>query len=141
MNPLSIALSQYGQREIIGSEDNPVIVNYFNFIGQPGEKLKDETSWCSAFMGWVFKTAGKDYSNNLMARSWLNYGEEIEDGCQIQGDIVIFWRESPHSWKGHVGLFINEIGDEIYVLGGNQSNQVCIAPYSKTRLLGYRRIE
>jgi hypothetical protein len=21
------------------------------------------------------------------------------------GDIVVFWRESPQSWKGHVGIF------------------------------------
>ncbi|MCB1713295.1 MAG: hypothetical protein KDH96_12745, partial [Candidatus Riesia sp.] len=57
------------------------------------------------------------------------------------GDIVVFWRGTRDGWQGHVAFYIREDADGIFVLGGNQSNQVCIAEYPKNQLLGYRRIE
>ena len=138
MKPHEIALSQYGVKEISGGQDNPIILEYFNSIGFDGAKLKDETSWCSAFVNWCCKVSGKEFSGKLDARSWLKIGQEIED--PELGDIVIYWRESPDSWKGHVGFYITERNGWIYTLGGNQSNQVNISVYQKTRLLGYRRV-
>ena len=56
--------------------------------------------------------------------------------------IAIFWRESPESWKGHVGIYINEDDGNIFLLGGNQgpNRSVMIQRYSMDRLLGYRRL-
>lgn len=140
MNHLEIALSQYGIKEVVGSGDNPMILRYFDEIGYEGSKLKDETSWCSAYVNWVMKTAGKQYTKKLNARSWMEIGEPVDEGCQNIGDVVVFWRESEDSWKGHVGFYINDDADKIYVLGGNQNNMVCIQAYPKDRLLGYRYI-
>lgn len=133
-----IALSQFGIKEIVGSKDNPEVLKYFDEIGFDGSKLKDETSWCSAFANWVAKKANKDYTKRLDARSWLKVGKETNQ--PEPGDVVVFWRESPKSWKGHVGFYVNETKDHINVLGGNQSNQVKISAYPKSRLLGYRRL-
>lgn len=133
-----IALSQYGIKEIVGSKDNPEVLKYFDEIGFDGSKLKDETSWCSAFVNWVAKKSNKDYTKRLDARSWLKVGKETNQ--PEPGDIVVFWRESPKSWKGHVGFYVNETKEYINVLGGNQSNQVKISAYPKSRLLGYRKI-
>jgi hypothetical protein len=58
----------------------------------------------------------------------------------MQGDIVVFWRESIKSWKGHVGFYIREKDGWIYTLGGNQANQVKISAYPKSRVLSYRRL-
>ncbi|WP_431166327.1 TIGR02594 family protein [Tenacibaculum halocynthiae] len=132
------ALSQYGIREIKGIRDNPKVLRYFNELGYDGYKLKDETAWCSAFANWVCKKVGVDYSGKLNARSWLGVGKPVE--IPKQGDIVVLWRESPNSWKGHVGFYIRQTKNYVYVLGGNQNDQVNIQAYPKKRLLQFRRV-
>lgn len=135
---INIALSQIGIKEIAGRKDNPEVLKYFDELGFDGAKLKDETAWCSAFVNWVAKKSGVEFTGKLTARSWLKAGEKVAK--PKIGDIVVFWRESPRSWKGHVGFFIRETKDWIYVLGGNQADQVKISAYRKNRLLQYRRI-
>jgi len=135
---IDIALDQYGTAEIVGKEDNPEVLKYFNDIGFDGNALKDETSWCSAFVNWVAQMADVQCSGKLDARSWLKVGKETT--APEKGDVVVFWRESKSSWKGHVGFYIQQDSKNIFVLGGNQSNQVCIKAYPKSRLLGYRVI-
>lgn len=137
-NLLDKAFSQYGIKEITGKEDNPEVLKYFDEIGYDGSKLKDDTAWCSAFANWVAKTSGYEHTGALNARSWLKIGKEVTE--PERGDVVILWREKPNSWKGHVGFFIRQTKNWIYILGGNQSNQVKITAYPKNRLLGYRRL-
>ncbi|EDP96535.1 TIGR02594 family protein [Kordia algicida OT-1] len=136
---LEIALSQYGVREKKGKLHNPIIVNYFKEIGHRWVTT-DETAWCSAFMNWVALKAGKQKSGKLNARSWLLVGRQVT--TPQQGDVVVLWRERKHSWKGHVGVFIGYSEDQkqIYVLGGNQNNQVNIQQYPAYRLLGFREL-
>ncbi|AXT52653.1 TIGR02594 family protein [Aquimarina sp. BL5] len=138
MNILEMALSQYGVTEINGSKDHPQIVSYFSELGFDGVKLKDETAWCSAFANWVAKKTGYSYSGKLNARSWLNVGKSTN--TPSVGDVVVLWRESPNSWKGHVGFFIKETRGFVYVLGGNQNNKVCISAYPKNRVLEYKKL-
>ncbi len=138
MKHINLALSQFGIKEVVGKKDNPEVLKYFDEIGYEGSKLKDETSWCSAFVNWVCKKSNLPYSGKLTARSWLKVGRKVE--MPKLGDVVVFWRESPESWKGHVGFFIRETDNLVYVLGGNQSNQVKISAYPKYRLLQYRRL-
>lgn len=135
---IQIAKSQLGIKEIPGPTDNPEVLKYFNEIGFDGAKLKDETSWCSAFANWVAKKAGVAGSGKLTARSWLTIGIPVTQ--PKEGDIVVFWRESKNSWKGHVAFFIKAEGNSILVLGGNQKNEVKISAYPKNRLLAYRRL-
>ncbi|WP_430409245.1 TIGR02594 family protein [Kordia sp.] len=136
---LEIAHSQYGVTEEKGKLHNPTIVNYFKEIGHQWVS-NDETAWCSAFMNWIALKAGKKKSGKLNARSWLTVGRKVTK--PIQGDVVVLWRDQKRSWKGHVGLFINYSEDKkhIYVLGGNQNNQVNIKRYPAYRLLGFRRL-
>lgn len=138
LKAFDIALDQYGVKEIPGKKDNPAIVKYFDEIGFDGSKLKDETAWCSAFVNWVMLKAGKPRSGKLTARSWLKIGKSVTK--PEKGDVVVFWRGSPRSWMGHVGLFVRETEQFVYVLGGNQSNQVKISAYPKHKLLDYRRL-
>ncbi|MDY8137550.1 TIGR02594 family protein [Aquimarina sp. 2201CG5-10] len=132
------ALSQFGIKEITGENDNPEVLKYFNELGFDGEKLKDETAWCSAFVNWCCKTTGYPYSGKLNARSWLNIGNETT--LPKLGDIAVFWRENKNSWKGHVAFFIRETKDFVYVLGGNQNNRVNIKAYPKNRVLQFRTL-
>lgn len=137
MKHLDIAFSQYGFKEIYGGEDNPEILKYFDALGFDGSKLKDETSWCAAFANWCLKEAGLPYQKTLNARSFLDLGGKVEE--PELGDIVVFWRESPASWKGHVGFYLRHDENWIWVIGGNQGNQVQGSAYRKYRLLEYRR--
>lgn len=135
---MKLAFSQYGIKEIVGEQDNPEVLKYFQDLGFDASALKDETAWCSAFVNWVMRRSAYDFSGKLNARSWLEMGVEVTEP-EI-GDIVVFWRQSKTSWKGHVAFYVNHDDDNIYVLGGNQSNQVNIRPYKKDRLLQYRRL-
>jgi len=139
MKILEKALTQYGVKEILGKKNNPQIIKYFNETDLNIKNLSDETAWCSAFVNWVAKTSGYVYSGQLTARSWLKIGESIEN--PKPGDVVVLWRESPGSWKGHVGFYVRETRRYVYVLGGNQKNMVCIKAYPKSRLLDYRRLK
>lgn len=132
------ALSQYGIREVNGNKDHPQILAYFESLGFDGSKLQEETAWCSAYVNWVAKECGYPYSGKLNARSWLTIGQATE--TPDIGDIVVLWRESPESWKGHVGFYISQNQQYIYLLGGNQKNMVCIQPYDKKRVLDYRKL-
>ncbi|WP_378186877.1 TIGR02594 family protein [Aquimarina sp. W85] len=138
MKALRVALTQIGIKEIVGKQDNPEVLKYFNETGFDGAKLKDETAWCAAFINWCCKEAGLPYSNKLTARSWLKIGNQTSQ--PKLGDIAVFWRGSPDSWQGHVGFYIRENVGWIYVLGGNQSNQVSIKAYPKSRVLQYREL-
>ena len=139
-NLLKIAVNQLGQKEIPGSHHNPEIVKYATEAGFTWVN-DDETPWCSIFVNWVAKKAGLQTSNKLNARSWLLVGLNV-DNTPEPGDIVIFWRESPDSWKGHVGIFFgfSANGKRVYCLGGNQGNQVSVSAYSKDNVLGFRRL-
>lgn len=137
---IKLALSQIGVKEIVGLEHNPQILRYFDEIGHDWVD-NDEMAWCSAFVNWVCIKNNLPMSGKLNARSWLKVGVPLEEGCEPEvGDIVVLWRVSKTSWKGHVGFFISNRNGYIYILGGNQGNEVCIRAYSEYRLLEYRVI-
>jgi uncharacterized protein (TIGR02594 family) len=135
---VSFATNYIGLQEIKGPVDNKTIVQMFADIGHKWVK-DDETAWCSCFVNWVCLKTGLIRSGKLDARSWLEVGQETS--YPQHGDVVVFWRESPDSWKGHVGFFIGytKSGD-IYCLGGNQQNEVNISVYPAKRLLKFRRL-
>jgi uncharacterized protein (TIGR02594 family) len=130
-------LSYYGLKEIAGDKHNPEIVAMFKELGFDSVK-DDETAWCSASLNYVCKKLGYERSGALDARSWLKMPIKVLK--PTLGDIVVLWRESPTSWKGHVGLFISQDINNVYVLGGNQGNMMNISPYPRDRVLGYRQV-
>ena len=136
---IKVALGEIGVKEIKGERDNPEVLKYFKDIGFDAAWIKDETAWCSAFINWCAHVTGYQATYKLNARSWLKEGHEVVS--PEVGDLVIFWRQDPASWKGHVGIFISQRDGVIWTLGGNQSNMVNIAPYREHRLLGFRRLK
>ncbi|WP_025663289.1 TIGR02594 family protein [Aquimarina megaterium] len=138
-NVLDIALAEYGITEVVGRNHNSRILQYFKEIGHKWV-ITDETAWCSTFANWVAMKAGYYRSGKLDARSWLRVGTKVT--TPKKGDVVVFWRVKKSDWRGHVGFFIGYSEDKkyIYVLGGNQNNQVCIKRYPTYRFLGFRSI-
>ncbi len=136
MNPaLLIAISQFGTKGVLGSSHNPQILKYFRDIGHEWVQ-DDETAWCAAFVNWCLLRAAQPHTGKLNARSFLKYGQETTK--PKLGDIVVLWRISPTSAYGHVGFYITEDKNSIFILGGNQSNSVNAQPFPKSQLLGYR---
>ena len=130
-------LKMYGLKEVVGKDNNPDIVKMFTEIGFDWVQ-DDEISWCSAAINYFCKKLGYERSGALDARSWLKMPIIVLKPSI--GDIVVLWRESTDSWKGHVGLFITQDIDNVYILGGNQSNSINITAYPRERVLGYRQV-
>lgn len=137
---LRIAAAEIGVTEVAGEKDNPRIQEYLAVCGL---HVHDETPWCSAFVNWVLKQAGYAITGKANARSWLGYGGPLSLSYPLfPGAVTVFSRPGsdgkPSTIFGHVAFLIEQKGDQIIVLGGNQGNRVCVAPYAKNRLLGYR---
>ncbi|MEN8117744.1 MAG: TIGR02594 family protein [Bacteroidota bacterium] len=136
---LKIAFNELGTEEIVGNEHNPEVVKYAKDTGIKGI-TNDEIPWCSTFVNWVAWKAGLQHSKKPNARSWLNIG--VKTTNPEPGDVVVFWRESPESWKGHVGFFLGISADKkrVYCLGGNQGNRVSVSAYRMNTVLSYQRL-
>lgn len=136
---LKIAFAELGTEEIVGSNHNPRVLKYASDTNITGITT-DEIAWCSTFVNWVAKQAGLQYTGKANARSWLNAGVKVTE--PEPGDIVVFWRESPESWKGHVGIFLGFSSDKkrVYCLGGNQGNRVSVSAYRANTVLSYQRL-
>ena len=50
----------------------------------------------------------------------------------------MLWREEPTSWKGHVCFYLREDEEHVFLLGGNQLEQVREHFYPKKTVLAYR---
>jgi len=135
-----------GIKEVDGTTSNPQILAMLRLDDTWPED--DSVPWCSAFTNYIAWLLRLPRSKSLRARSWLLVGEVIDlDYAEPGFDVVIFKRGSgsqpgPDVIKapGHVGFYAGVEGSKILVLGGNQGNSVSISRYSKSSLLGVRRL-
>lgn len=135
---LTIARREIGVKERAGKDDHPRIVEYLRTVIRL-DNVHDEIPWCSAFANWCMAQAKVDGTGSAAARSWLRWGASLKEpkpGC-----VVVCWRGSPADHvHGHVGFFdhLDLKRRLIYLLGGNQGNQVGVAPRPLEQVLGYR---
>jgi len=132
---LKFGLPEVGVKETPGPEHSPRVLQYFDRAGH-GWVKDDETAWCAAYVGWVIEQAGGLSTKMLNARSYLDWG--VKSHGEL-GDVVVLWRIKPESAWGHVGFLIASRDGFVYLLGGNQSNEVNIMAYPSSRVLGYRK--
>lgn len=132
---LTVARKEIGVKEVPGSGNNPRILEYHAQTSLHASE--DAVSWCSSFMNWCMMSVGLRGTNSAAARSWQTWGLPIDK--PVVGCVVVFWRESKDSGLGHVAFYMGE-GDKDHVLtlGGNQNDQVCIAPELRAHILCYR---
>jgi uncharacterized protein (TIGR02594 family) len=135
-NPVLLALSFYGETPIDGPKDNKQIVEFLESCGYPAS-THDEVPWCSAFLVWCFKQCGIETPANAAAISWLEFGTQTDQ--PKLGDIVVFGWPTLNPIHHHVGFFIRETLNGLYVLAGNQDNTVDIALWRNRSVLSYRR--
>lgn len=127
-------------REIPGPASNPRISLYYRTMDGGGVDYDDsEISWCSYFANFCFAELGQRGSGKSNARSWETWGRPVV-GPPQRGNIVVLWRESISSWKGHVGFFVGYDGDNWLLIGGNQDDAISIKAFDPARVLAVRRL-
>ncbi len=121
-----------------GSGAHPRILEYLATCSdlEEGEWERDATPWCSAFVNWCLARAGIEGTDSGWARAWAEWGEPIDP--PPVGAIAVWARgrtapDAPVA-NGHVAFVVEDLGGNLLVLGGNQSDCVCLKAYPK---LGY----
>jgi len=137
---MQVAMSQYGISEWTGIEHNPEVMKYYHDIGHDWVR-DDETAWCAAFANWVLKVSGFAWQSTLNAKSFLDLGTAIPLEQAQSGDIIVLERGKPGDPYGHVGFLSHYDENAIYLLGGNQGNQVNVTGYSRQKFISAQRVE
>lgn len=131
---LATARAEHGVAAAPPGQNNPRITAYHAYTNIAG--YDDKAAWCSSFLHWVLARWGIAGTGLALARSWLDWGETLAQprpGC-----VAVLWRDDPASWKGHVGLYLHDDGEQVTLLGGNQQGQVREWAYPLSQVLGWR---
>ena len=125
-----------GIREIPGSESSPDIMAW---AARQAPWIRaiytaDEVPWCGLFAAHCVSTAGLPLPKNpLSALAWADWGIPLRRPSL--GAVAVFRRAG----GGHVGFIVAESPEgDLHVLGGNQSDRVSTARFSRERLVGMR---
>lgn len=135
---VSEGLRLVGIVETPGPKSTPAIMQWRDELAVAGIRIvgysDDGVPWCGLFMAIVAKRAGKPVvANPLWARNWASFGTKSPRASL--GDVLVFERGS----GGHVGIYIGEDSTAYHVLGGNQSDRVCITRIAKARCIAVRQ--
>lgn len=131
---MKIAYSLNGTKEFAGPQNNPTILDWAKKLGGWFASFYKEDSipWCGLFVAHCMKEAGFPVqSDALSALGWADY-ERACDPCE--GAIMVFKRDG----GGHVGFYVGEDASAYHILGGNQSDMVCISRVAKDRHVATR---
>jgi uncharacterized protein (TIGR02594 family) len=138
---ISVALAEFGTKEIVGKGNSRTIIGWRDELNQAGAKISgysdDDIPWCGLFAAIVVlrrkSNASEVVDGPLWALNWIGYGAKSPEASL--GDVLVFKRPS----GGHVGFYVAEDATAYHVLGGNQSNKVCITRIAKYRCVAVRR--
>ena len=122
-----------GTKEILGPKSNPDILDWAHDLDIP--YTGDDIPWCGLFVAHcVGATLPEEPlpANPLGARQWERFGDATQPRV---GAVMVFWRNSPQSGLGHVGLYAGEDDTAYQILGGNQTDSVSLAWLKKSRFL------
>jgi uncharacterized protein (TIGR02594 family) len=121
-----------GTKEVLGPKDNPVIMDWADDLDI--HYTGDDVPWCGLFVAHcIGSTLQQEVlpSNPLGARQWERFADATTPRL---GAVMVFWRESLASGKGHVGFYVGEDDSAYQILGGNQTDKVCLTWVAKNRL-------
>jgi len=134
---LKRAFADLGLHELPGVAARPRIIEMYAKAGHP-EIKSDEVAWCSAALNTWMVESNLRGTGSLAARSWLTWGRAVDSRKVIPRGAVLIFRRGNSSWQGHVCLCLEDNGDILTVIGGNQSDGVTITRYRRAALIGAR---
>ncbi|HRC61590.1 MAG TPA: TIGR02594 family protein [Dehalococcoidia bacterium] len=128
---LRIARADIGLREIKGAPTAPKIAAWLQQLGAWWRD--DEQPWCGTCLAAWMKGAGLSIPKAwYRALAWAQWGAEV---APTPGAVVVFQRPG----GGHVGLLVGRTNTgALLVLGGNQSDAVCILAFNPARVVAIR---
>jgi len=131
---VKFAYQELGIKEISGdSASTERIEQYHDTVGIAW--ADDDVPWCASFVGFVMLKANyRLVSNAFRALSWLNFGKRT--ARPVLGALAIKKRTG----GGHVGFVVGKSEDEkhLYLLGGNQNDEVNISRYLRKDFVDLR---
>lgn len=128
------AIKLYGTIEIPGAADSPTLLAWSKELGMSQSYTHDSIPWCGLFVAICASRAGWSTPvNRLWALSWAQWG--THSAVPMLGDVLTFKRAG----GGHVSLYVGEDSTHFHILGGNQSDKVCIVRKAKSQLYEARR--
>ncbi|MDB5538956.1 MAG: hypothetical protein JWQ89_683 [Devosia sp.] len=142
----AIAELEAGHGEVGGNNKGPHVAKYLNGIIDP------PAEWCAAFVSFCFKNSGQPmpYTYSLGARDVLKRMRDKGFGVKVDaanpplpGDVIVWWRNAPDSWHGHVGLVHSYVDGLVHTIEGNKTPKVGKFTYTLgaiDKLLGFARV-
>lgn len=113
---MPFAVAELGINEV----DNVARIKEYHSVG--GGYMQEPTvSWCASFIGWCLDKASIKGTRSASSRSYLSYGESVGKTKVPYGAIAVFG--VPNSGKGHVTFVVEDKGDSLVCVGGNQSDK------------------
>lgn len=145
---LAVAIDEMnaGNGEVGGNNMGPHVERYLNgIVGTPND-------WCAGFVSFCFLASGKpmpfkysvgarDILDQLKAKGWAVKPDSANP--PLPGDIIVWWRQAPSSWKGHIGIVHSYDNGIVRTIEGNKTSNVGSFAYSLgaiDKLLGFARI-
>lgn len=116
-----------------GAANNPLVVKLFADAGFSGIN-QDSVAWCAA-VGAMLKRAGHAPSGSLAARSYESWGIGLKEPAL---GAIATKKRGNSSWQGHTGLVVGANKDQVFLLGGNQSDAVNVAAFKRSDIVAYR---
>lgn len=159
-NPISFILRNHYSLDEKNADHQRTIAGFFKNAGaatiggdnvsvNPSLVTRGTFAWCGAFADHVLTNVGagriETDSNydRLRARRYVDLGEPVTQGwgdleLAKPGDLVVV--ESPEG--AHVAFFTEAKDGDLYLLGGNQGDQVRISKFSRdtTKILAVNRL-
>lgn len=107
---VEIARAQLGKGEEGGNNAGKYVLQYTQGRTIP---------WCASFVSWILVQAGESEGYMFSARSFWSHYADRRVGIPREGDVVVFWRDSPQGTRGHVGIVEKVEGGSITTIEGN----------------------
>ncbi len=105
-------------------------LKFGKYLGNP-----KDLPWCGDAVETCFaKTLPNEPlpSNPFFAQNWAKFGKNV--GSPIVGAVgVIRWSAN----SGHVGFVAGTSGSTVYMLGGNQSNEINITGFGRSKFMAF----
>lgn len=96
-------------------------------------------AWCAAFVNWCLLQVNVKPLGSARAADWLKFGTPVLR--PLRGAIVVVAPSAATNAKGgsgHVAFFGGSVGDDVWILGGNQHRSVCWMKKPSKSVRGYR---
>ena len=143
-NLLASGMVYIGVCEQAGADSNKTILEFARRADIKWYN-SDEIAWCAIFVNAMCDIVGLPETKSALAKSFLKWGKSIsiEDAAKDNTNVIaIFHRGNPNSHTGHVGI-LKQISDDrktALILGGNQSDKVCVQSFRlDSKFIGFRR--